>query len=625
MTIHSVVIQKLLSTNAHLGRRVAAHHFKIYTYGSRNAMTIIDSDKTLICLRNACQFIANLVRQKGRFLFVNTNTLFDEIVYQMTQKIGCASDTSWRLGGFLTNSGSPKKFRSRNKKLHLGSIQPPDCVVIMDTQRKSSVIFEADKLQIPIVGLVDSSMPWDIYKRITYPVPANDSVQFVYLFCNLITKTFLLEQKRFAAALGATKRDEQLSHPMTDTGDVSENIKQSKTSIGNNEIFVIPYESLGLTSDDPLETKELLDKLVVLKLNGGLGTKMGFNGPKCAIEVCNGLTYLDLIVNQIESLNSKHGCNVPLILMNTIRTHDSTLKAVEKYSKKTVDILTLCQNQSYPVNKRQDSEDEMYHFDQQRLFLSLKNTGTLDALLLQGKEYILVVKSDNLGTVVDSKILNHLVQNRIQYCMEVTPNISPDFKGGILSSYEGKFQSAEKFRLCDTSNLWVNLKAIKRLIETDALNMENYPVSKKVNNDEIRLQETEASSAIRFFDRAIGVTVPQSCFQPMTRTSDLLVVQSDLYTYTEGVLTRNSARTNLADPSIELGPEFEKLSDFQSRFKSIPSIIELDSLKVMGDVWFGTGIILKGKVTIVAKPGTKLEIPDGAVIENKEISDPRDI
>ncbi|XP_028098830.1 UTP--glucose-1-phosphate uridylyltransferase-like [Camellia sinensis] len=123
--------------------------------------------------------------------------------------------------------------------------------------------------------------------------------------------------------------------------------------------------------------------------------------------------------------------------------------------------------------------------------------------------------------------------------------------------------------------------------------MENYPVSKKVNNDEIRLQETEASSAIRFFDRAIGVTVPQSCFQPMTRTSDLLVVQSDLYTYTEGVLTRNSARTNLADPSIELGPEFEKLSDFQSRFKSIPSIIELDSLKVMGDVWFGTGIILK--------------------------------
>ena len=60
------------------------------------------------------------------------------------------------------------------------------------------MVLEADRLQIPVVAIVDSSMPLDIYKRIAYPVPANDSVQFVYLFCNLITKTFLAEQKRFA-------------------------------------------------------------------------------------------------------------------------------------------------------------------------------------------------------------------------------------------------------------------------------------------------------------------------------------------------------------------------------------------------------------------------------------------
>lgn len=207
MTIHSAVIQKLLRTNAHLGRRVAAHHFKIYSCGARNAMTIIDSDKTLICLRNACNFIGNLVRAKGRFLFVNTNTLFDEIIEQMTKTIGIKNDTSWRLGGFLTNSSSPRKFRGRNKKLNLVSIHPPDCVVIFDTERKSSVILEADRLQIPIVGLVDSSMPWETYKKITYPVPANDSVQFVYLFCNLITKTILYEQKRLKAALGSAAKE----------------------------------------------------------------------------------------------------------------------------------------------------------------------------------------------------------------------------------------------------------------------------------------------------------------------------------------------------------------------------------------------------------------------------------
>lgn len=203
MTIHSVVIQKLLSANAHVGRRAAGDHFKVFTYGIRNQMPIIDSDKTLICLRSACDFIASLVRQKGRFMFVNTNPLFDEIVEQMTKKIGCYSPSNnvlWRTGGFLTNSCSPKKFRSRNKKLCFGPTSPPDCLVVMDTERKSSVILEADKLQIPVVALVDSRMPWEIYKRVTYPVPANDSVQFVYLFCNMITKTFLLEKQKLASA-----------------------------------------------------------------------------------------------------------------------------------------------------------------------------------------------------------------------------------------------------------------------------------------------------------------------------------------------------------------------------------------------------------------------------------------
>ncbi|KAF5730538.1 UTP--glucose-1-phosphate uridylyltransferase isoform X2 [Tripterygium wilfordii] len=200
MTLHSLVIQKLLSTNAHLGRRVAeAHHFKVFSYGVRNDQSIIDSDKTLICLRSAVQFISNMARNNARFMFVNTNPLFDEIVELMTKKIGLYSPRDsqiWRLGGFLTNRSSPKKFRSRNKKVCFGPVQPPDCVVVLDSERKSSIVLEADRLQIPVVALVDPAMPWEYYKRIAYPVPANESVQFVYLFCNVITKTFLLEQKR---------------------------------------------------------------------------------------------------------------------------------------------------------------------------------------------------------------------------------------------------------------------------------------------------------------------------------------------------------------------------------------------------------------------------------------------
>ncbi|MBA0583240.1 hypothetical protein Gorai_014105, partial [Gossypium raimondii] len=96
-----------------------------------------------------------------------------------------------------------------------------------------------------------------------------------------------------------------------------------------------------------------------------------------------------------------------------------------------------------------------------------------------------------------------------------------------------------------------------------------------------------------FFDHAIGINVPRSRFLPVKATSDLLLVQSDLYTLVDGFVSRNSARENPENPSIELGPEFKKVSNFLSRFKTIPSIINLDSLTVTGDVWFGAGIVLK--------------------------------
>ncbi|MFX6575096.1 UTP--glucose-1-phosphate uridylyltransferase, partial [Acinetobacter baumannii] len=128
-----------------------------------------------------------------------------------------------------------------------------------------------------------------------------------------------------------------------------------------------------------------------------------------------------------------------------------------------------------------------------------------------------------------------------------------------------------------------------------------------------------------FFDHAIGINVPRSRFLPVKASSDLLLVQSDLYTLCDGNVSRNPARANPANPSIELGPEFKKVADFLSRFKSIPSIIEVDSLKVTGDVWFGAGVVLKGNVTIAARSGEKLEIPDGAVIADKVVHGPEDI
>ncbi|KAL3323423.1 hypothetical protein AABB24_037856 [Solanum stoloniferum] len=430
----------------------------------------------------------------------------------------------------------------------------------------------------------------------------------------------------------------------------AQHIDWSKIQTPTDEV-VVPYDKLAPLSEDPAETKKLLDKLVVLKLNGGLGTTMGCTGPKSVIEVRNGLTFLDLIVKQIEALNAKFGCSVPLLLMNSFNTHDDTLKIVEKYANSNIDIHTFNQSQ-YPRLVTEDfaplpckgnsGKDGWYPPGHGDVFPSLMNSGKLDALLAKGKEYVFVANSDNLGAIVDLKILNHLILNKNEYCMEVTPKTLADVKGGTLISYEGKvqlleiaqvpdehvneFKSIEKFKIFNTNNLWVNLSAIKRLVEADALKMEIIPNPKEVDGVKVLQLETAAGAAIKFFDLAIGANVPRSRFLPVKATSDLLLVQSDLYTLTdEGYVIRNPARSNPSNPSIELGPEFKKVANFLGRFKSIPSIIDLDSLKVTGDVWFGSGVTLKGKVTVAAKSGVKLEIPDGAVIANKDINGPEDI
>ncbi|KAL4187043.1 hypothetical protein AMTRI_Chr09g16910 [Amborella trichopoda] len=111
-------------------------------------------------------------------------------------KIGCIKYSQWRIGAFLTNCSSPKKICSRKKKINFGSNQQPDCVVIMNADKESSVILEADRLQIPIASSVDSNIPLESYKRITYPILANDPIQFVYQFRNLIMKIILHEQGR---------------------------------------------------------------------------------------------------------------------------------------------------------------------------------------------------------------------------------------------------------------------------------------------------------------------------------------------------------------------------------------------------------------------------------------------
>ncbi|KAK3742238.1 hypothetical protein QZH41_009024 [Actinostola sp. cb2023] len=396
----------------------------------------------------------------------------------------------------------------------------------------------------------------------------------------------------------------------------------------------------------PTDIKSALDKLVVLKLNGGLGTTMGCVGTKSLISVTEDLTFLDLNIQQIEHLNNQYKTNIPFVLMNSFNTHEETVKTLRKYAACNISIHTF--NQSchpriatealLPVASTFDKNPTKWyppgHGD---IYTSIYNSGLLQKFIDEGKEYMFVANIDNLGATVDMFILNFLMSadkdSKAEFVMEVTDKTRADVKGGTLIDYEGRLRLLEIAQVpkdyvsisCEwifnTNNLWMNLKAVKRLVENKLMDMEII-VNKKTLDDGLRViqLETAVGSAMKNFSHAIGINVPRRRFLPVKRTSDLLLVMSNLYTMHHGQLVTNPLRSFPNVPLIELGPFYKKVKDFLSRFETIPDMLELDHLTVSGDVTFGKGVTVKGTVIIIANHGDRIDIPAGAVLENKIVS-----
>lgn len=131
-------------------------------------------------------------------------------------------------------------------------------------------------------------------------------------------------------------------------------------------------------------------------------------GAKSALEVKNGMTFLDLTVRQIEYLNATNKVDVPLILMTSFNTHEDTLRIIKKYANQPVRITTFSQSRYPRVFKDnllpcpKDAGDERkvwYPPGHGDLYNALVHSGVLDQLLNEGKEYLFVSNSDNLGAV----------------------------------------------------------------------------------------------------------------------------------------------------------------------------------------------------------------------------------
>jgi len=222
--------------------------------------------------------------------------------------------------------------------------------------------------------------------------------------------------------------------------------------------------------------------------------------------------------------------------------------------------------------------------------------------------------------------------------MELTDKTKADVKGGTIIDHEGTvrlleiaqvpkdhvqdFKSIKKFKYFNTNNIWLNLRAVKRVVEANSLELEIIPNSKSIPGDKsgeteipVLQLETAVGAAIRHFKNAHGINVPRRRFLPVKTCSDLVLVKSDLYSLKHGQLIMDPQRFGPA-PLIKLGSHFKKVSDFQKRVPSIPRILELDHLTITGAVNLGRGVQLKGTVIIVANEGQTIDIPPGSILEN---------
>lgn len=439
-------------------------------------------------------------------------------------------------------------------------------------------------------------------------------------------------------------------------------LKQTEPSLQWEKIQSPPedriqsYESIKAQAL-PEDITTLLNQLVVLKLNGGLGTSMGCKGAKSLISVRNENTFLDLTIKQIEHLNETHGCDVPLVLMNSFHTDQETEDILKKYSRRHVQILTFTQSRFPRINKESRlplarslsmdgaNAEAWYPPGHGDVYASLHRSGLLHRFLSQGRKFVFISNIDNLGATVDIHLLSQLANGRpdhsgppFDFIMEVTDKTQADVKGGTLIQYDGKlrlleiaqvprdhideFKSVSKFKIFNTNNLWVSLEAIRRLLEEEnGINMEVIVNSKTLDGGLTVIQlETAVGAAIQSFERAIGVNVPRRRFLPVKTTSDLLLVMSNLFSLRQGHLSLNEQRQFKTVPLVKLGTHFTKVRDFLHRFQNIPDLLELDHLTVSGDVTFGKDVTLKGTVIIIANHGDRIDIPTGTILENKIVS-----
>ncbi|MBC8268438.1 MAG: 30S ribosomal protein S2 [Rhodospirillaceae bacterium] len=223
MALPTFTMRQLLEAGVHFGHNTRRWNPKMapYIFGVRNGIHIIDLQQTAPLLYRAMTLVRDTVAGGGRVLFVGTKRQASERVAEAAKRCGQYYVNHRWLGGMLTNwqtiSKSIRRLReldemfagdtvglTKKELLHLtrerdkldralGGIKEmggkPDVMVVIDTNKEGIAVAEANRLNIPVVAVIDSNSSPD---GIDYPVPGNDdALRAINIYCELIAGSVL--------------------------------------------------------------------------------------------------------------------------------------------------------------------------------------------------------------------------------------------------------------------------------------------------------------------------------------------------------------------------------------------------------------------------------------------------
>lgn len=220
----TVSMRDMLKAGVHFGHQTCHWNPKMreYIYGARNKIHIINLEKTVQLFSEAMHMISSIAAKKGKILFVGTKPAAQELIKAEASRCRMPYvDHRW-LGGMLTNYKTIRQSIKRLKDLELmfekstfgrltkkeileltrdkaklerslGGIKNmaglPDAIFVIDVGHENIAIAEANRLGIPVIGIVDTNNSPD---GVSYVIPGNDdSIRSISLYVKCVADTIL--------------------------------------------------------------------------------------------------------------------------------------------------------------------------------------------------------------------------------------------------------------------------------------------------------------------------------------------------------------------------------------------------------------------------------------------------